>query len=810
MIVDPFSYYNNLYSQSGTLKKKYQEGGSSGYESEDSLKSQVSEMIESGESPKTVAAYLSQIGLSESEIRDMFSEYGYSDSDLDELFNSEEETDDLEESDESEQTKEDESDSDYSEDSSGSDVSFGLFGNDLPEAQYGNGANPLTIDQFMNFVNGQDGYVQNPIADYLPMDLASKSNIAGAAFALANSAAGLFSGKTDPATGLKQGFFRDSKVKRERQKEIAPYYYDYKVNINAGDTNQYAADINDLYSAAKNKGPLRTKDEYIADELQYSRIAPGAKPDTYNFMYRNRPINENLYNDAQRRKLNQFIENSISASEPLISVPEYSLPKAQIGGLGAPLGLNWSPRFVRSSESNSNDEFEDSVEKRIYIEDPRKINATTGKKINPNKDLFSGEYDLTVINDLLKRSKLDGLSREDAYNLLAMGLQETNLGKTDSNIGHVRQGTKEETDYIAGFAKAYRDKMQYADRLKIKDPALRLQVYNGLGMVYPDTEKKYHTFEMKNVYGVPVPKSGINMRKNPLYGKRIIDLRDNVLMKNKELKSIVDQYYSPKMQTGGQPVTFDEWVNSDPNAMERMFRKNDQVGYNNYVNDLTKTLNTPEVDTNQTSFVQNLGPFPEELMVDTAPNAKMLTPIDVKDKAINPSFMPSLPFKPVPKPEQEMLPMPSSKPVGEFKPSPLLPVDSPKVKITNKAEGDFNRFMDSRFMQGYGNLSNFAVNAADFANEIFKDKKRKNAEGRLYDMTMADNYYSYNANPMNKKGTWDVNTGLQEQNNYTNYQMFQEGGMYKGSNTNQYAEILDLDSDSIAELISLGANIEIL
>jgi hypothetical protein len=188
----------------------------------------------------------------------------------------------------------------------------------------------------------------------------------------------------------------------------------------------------------------------------------------------------------------------------------------------------------------------------------------------------------------------------------------------------------------------------------------------------------------------------------------------------------------------------------------------------------------------------------------------MLTPIDVKDKAINPSFMPSLPFKPVPKPEQEMLPMPSSKPVGEFKPSPLLPVDSPKVKITNKAEGDFNRFMDSRFMQGYGNLSNFAVNAADFANEIFKDKKRKNAEGRLYDMTMADNYYSYNANPMNKKGTWDVNTGLQEQNNYTNYQMFQEGGMYKGSNTNQYAEILDLDSDSIAELISLGANIEIL
>jgi hypothetical protein len=113
-------------------------------------------------------------------------------------------------------------------------------------------------------------------------------------------------------------------------------------------------------------------------------------------------------------------------------------------------------------------------------------------------------------------------------------------------------------------------------------------------------------------------------------------------------------------------------------------------------------------------------------------------------------------------------------------------------------------------MQGYGKVSNFAVNAADFVNEIYKNKKRANAEKRLYEMTMADNYYGYNANPMNKKGTYDVNTGLAEQNNYVNFPRYQDGGLFL--NEDMYAEdnVLDLDSDSIAELISLGANIEIL
>jgi hypothetical protein len=74
-----------------------------------------------------------------------------------------------------------------------------------------------------------------------------------------------------------------------------------------------------------------------------------------------------------------------------------------------------------------------------------------------------------------------------------------------------------------------------------------IQAYNGLGKITPQTEKGYHGFEMAKIYGVPLPKAGIDMRKNPLYGKRVIDLRDNVIKKNPELVRYVESLpkYNP-------------------------------------------------------------------------------------------------------------------------------------------------------------------------------------------------------------------------------------------------------------------------
>jgi hypothetical protein len=185
------------------------------------------------------------------------------------------------------------------------------------------------------------------------------------------------------------------------------------------------------------------------------------------------------------------------------------------------------------------------------LKDNRKVSATTGKAINPNRDLVSGKYPSKDIYGIVKAAKRYNL---DPYDLLSVSLQETGLNKKGEGLGQIKmsdneiindtptkmdteeEGVRDEYDM---FARAYMSKMKYADRLGIKDPATRMQTYNGLGKITPNTEKGYHGFAMQSIYGVPLPKEGIDMRKNPLYGKRVLDLRDNVLRKDEQLANYI-------------------------------------------------------------------------------------------------------------------------------------------------------------------------------------------------------------------------------------------------------------------------------
>jgi hypothetical protein len=197
-----------------------------------------------------------------------------------------------------------------------------------------------------------------------------------------------------------------------------------------------------------------------------------------------------------------------------------------------------------------NDEEEEAVKKPVVknntrtlkIVDPRKKMATTNQPLRPNVDLLTGNYSSNHLDKLMQEAKRQGLSKQDMMNLSAMGFQETKWGRSDDNIGHVLSNFKG-NDYYQQFINAYKEKMKQADRLGITDPAMRLQVYNGLGTITPKTEKKYHGYEMQKIYGVPIPKGGISMKKNPLYGKQVIDVRDNVLAENPEYVQYLDSIY---------------------------------------------------------------------------------------------------------------------------------------------------------------------------------------------------------------------------------------------------------------------------
>lgn len=201
---------------------------------------------------------------------------------------------------------------------------------------------------------------------------------------------------------------------------------------------------------------------------------------------------------------------------------------------------------------------------KYKINDLRKVSRTTGRPIDPRTELVSGEYDGERIENIVKAAKRYGL---DPYTAVAIDLQETGLGnRSEGRMGHsllrrnelipTKMESEEEADDYDLYARSIATKMKYADKLGIKDPYVRLQAYNGLGKIFPETEQNYHGFKMKKIYGVPVPKTGIDMRKNPLYGKRVSDLRDNILRKDK----VLDAYIRSVKQKGGAVVSpYGQW-----------------------------------------------------------------------------------------------------------------------------------------------------------------------------------------------------------------------------------------------------------
>lgn len=187
----------------------------------------------------------------------------------------------------------------------------------------------------------------------------------------------------------------------------------------------------------------------------------------------------------------------------------------------------------------------------IKLQDPRKTRATTGQAINPNRDLVSGEYNWHIVTDIINRAKKEGI---DPYTALAIGLQESQLGKTDKeNIGHSLYTNFKEDPY--SYISFYKQKLNEADKANVTDEAARIQYYNGLGIVTPRTEKNYHGYEMQSIYGVPIPSEGINLKNNPLYGKQIIDLRDNVIKHNDRINQYIQNY---KQKGGGVILELDD------------------------------------------------------------------------------------------------------------------------------------------------------------------------------------------------------------------------------------------------------------
>lgn len=191
--------------------------------------------------------------------------------------------------------------------------------------------------------------------------------------------------------------------------------------------------------------------------------------------------------------------------------------------------------------------------------------------LKDSKNLKSGKFKKEHIQNIIKAAKATGV---DPNQLLALTWQESNLGGTKQQIEEqqakrqqiMAQGKRaghgdiqtnlgqitgvENPDELAALssktginsqylapALILRNKLKEAKHLGFTDPALQLQMYNGVGKLQMKPGAKY--------YGQSFPDGGVlDMRQNPLYGKRLLELSSD-LKKNKDIQALINQKDNP-------------------------------------------------------------------------------------------------------------------------------------------------------------------------------------------------------------------------------------------------------------------------
>ena len=159
-------------------------------------------------------------------------------------------------------------------------------------------------------------------------------------------------------------------------------------------------------------------------------------------------------------------------------------------------------------------------------------------------------------------------------------------------------------------------------------------------------------------------------------------------------------------------------------------------------------------------------------------------------------------------------------------------------------------------VQAFADVSNFAVMGANLANEFFQEKEFRDYKKKLRNATVADKMYTTVEDPSNKRGTFDINTGLAEPDNLVDYyaqamygrEMYKKGGEFEphmmydpktgkgyeakvpadhermaemgylhademkeaGKKMMSFGGELEVDNDTLAALIAAGADIEML
>lgn len=181
---------------------------------------------------------------------------------------------------------------------------------------------------------------------------------------------------------------------------------------------------------------------------------------------------------------------------------------------------------------------------RIAIKDTREKDLVTGEEL-PDTKRLSVEADSELVRKIARKANEYGI---DPYTALAIAHQETGFSDdyygNPMNLlsgGRLNPDTAEE-DFVELSMLEMQDKMKIAERLGKKTDEEIIQAWNGYGKI---TSESFGG-KVKKVYGIDVTKEPIDMSKNPVYGKRVVDIRENIIKKNPEIRRIVEETQTKK------------------------------------------------------------------------------------------------------------------------------------------------------------------------------------------------------------------------------------------------------------------------
>lgn len=174
----------------------------------------------------------------------------------------------------------------------------------------------------------------------------------------------------------------------------------------------------------------------------------------------------------------------------------------------------------------------------IDIKDTRKKDIVTDTTLTDRNRLHA-KVDSDLVKKIVVKAKEYGI---DPYTALAIGYQETLLrDEYADNPMNLLSGDrlKPETagqDILDLTMMTLNDKKQLAEKLgKTKEEEV-LQAWNGYGKITAES----FGGRVRKAYGIDISQEPIDMSTNPVYGRRVKDIRDNILKRNPQIIELVE------------------------------------------------------------------------------------------------------------------------------------------------------------------------------------------------------------------------------------------------------------------------------